>query len=263
MRHGRKRGTDLLQSCVHSIREYQNFPNSYLLFTKVSMHLSISHSLCSAVHNYDSLCRRSSRSPIILSILLVMIHCAVQYIIMIHCAGVRSSRSPIMLSILLVYLYIYIRVVRRALNLLRASFSPIFQYFSAVNVYTRLSFSLTCMPYMAPCAMDSLAMEGAVHSHSDFRVRRSVVHRALNWLVTHNQYCRSNHVHIDVNPLQQLPHDGNLSTSLPSLLRTPSLNLLPPTLLQLVLLSPTPMELLKIHIVPTFHSLLFPLPLDL
>ena len=39
--------------------------------TKVSMHLSISHSLCSAVHNYDSLCRRSSRSPIMLSIVLV------------------------------------------------------------------------------------------------------------------------------------------------------------------------------------------------
>ena len=68
MRHGRKRGTDLLQSCVHSIREYQN---SYLLFTKLSIHLSISHSLCSAVHNYDSLCRRSSHSPIMLSILLV------------------------------------------------------------------------------------------------------------------------------------------------------------------------------------------------
>ena len=41
--------------------------------TKVSMHLSISHSLCSAVHSYDSLCRRSSRSPIMLSILLVYI----------------------------------------------------------------------------------------------------------------------------------------------------------------------------------------------
>ena len=40
--------------------------------TKVSMHLSISHSLCSAVHNYDSLCRRSSRSPTMLSILLVL-----------------------------------------------------------------------------------------------------------------------------------------------------------------------------------------------
>ena len=35
---------------------------------------------------------------------------------------------------------IYIRVVRRAVNLLRASFSPIFQYFSAVNV-SRVSFS--------------------------------------------------------------------------------------------------------------------------
>ena len=60
-------------------------------------------------------------------------------------------------------------------------------------------------------------MEGAVHSHRDFRVRRSVVHRALNWLVTHNQYYRSNHVHIDVNALEQLPHDGNLSqlTSIP------------------------------------------------
>ena len=46
-----------------------------------------------------------------------------------------------------IYIYPY---VRRALNLLRASFSPIFQYFSAVNV-TRVSFSpifkyfLTCM----------------------------------------------------------------------------------------------------------------------
>ena len=52
---------------VQSIREYQNFPNSYLLFTKVSMHLSISHSLC----------RRSSRSPIMLSILLVLLNCQV------------------------------------------------------------------------------------------------------------------------------------------------------------------------------------------
>ena len=54
-------------------------------------------------------------------------------------------------------------------------------------------------------------MEGAVHSHRDFRGRKSVVHRALNWLVTHNQYYRSNHVHTDVNALEQLPHDGNLS----------------------------------------------------
>ena len=38
------------------------------------------------------------------------------------------------------FFFIYIRVVRRALNLLRASFSPIFQYFSAVND-TRVSFT--------------------------------------------------------------------------------------------------------------------------
>ena len=121
------------------------------------------------------------------------------------------------------FIYIYIRVVRRALNLLRASFSPIFQYFSAVNAI-RVFFSpifqyfLTSMPCMAPCALDSSAMRhgfvshgSLVHSHRDFRVRRSVVHRALNWLVTHNRYYRSNHVHIDVNALKQLPHDGNLS----------------------------------------------------
>ena len=47
---------------------------------------------------------------------------------------------------------------------------------------------------------------------------------------------------------------GIYPSSLPSLLRTPSLNLLPPTLLQLVLLSPTPLQHLKIHIVPTFQS---------
>ena len=37
------------------------------------------------------------------------------------------------------YIHVYIRVVRRALNLLRAFFSPIFQYFSSVNV-TPVSF---------------------------------------------------------------------------------------------------------------------------
>ena len=40
---------------------------------KLACTLSISHSLCSAVHNCDSLCRRSSRSPIMLSILLVIL----------------------------------------------------------------------------------------------------------------------------------------------------------------------------------------------
>ena len=58
--------------------------------------------------------------------------------------------------------------VRRALNPLRASFSPIFQYFSAVNV-THVSFSLvfqyfvtyvcmTCMHHGILSAMDSSAI---------------------------------------------------------------------------------------------------------
>ena len=123
------------------------------------MHLSISHSLCSAVHNYDSLCRRSSRSPIMLNILLVG----------------RAGASPpcrtaaiIFLYIYLfiylyIYIYIYIRVIRRALNLLRASFSPIFQYFSAVNVcYTRFFFSdISIFPNLYACR--------GVHSASAWR----------------------------------------------------------------------------------------------
>ena len=48
-----------------------------------------------------------------------------------------------------------------------------------------------------PSELDVIVVrkEGAVHSHRDFRVRRRVVHRALCWLVTHNQYYRCNHVH--------------------------------------------------------------------
>ena len=42
--------------------------------------------------------------------------------------------------------------------------------------------------------------EGANQSHRDFRVRRGVVHRALQWLVTHNQYYRALGVTIDAAP---------------------------------------------------------------
>ena len=64
------------QTCVRfKMRQFHSRLKSVCVprcVTKVSMHLSISLSLCSAVHNYDSLCRRSSRSPIMLSILLVI-----------------------------------------------------------------------------------------------------------------------------------------------------------------------------------------------
>ena len=52
--------------------------------------------------------------------------------------------------------------------------------------------------------------EGGNQSHRDFRVRRAVVHRALQWLVTNNLYYRSLGVTIDTTALEQLPHDGNV-----------------------------------------------------
>ena len=53
--------------------------------------------------------------------------------------------------------------------------------------------------------------EGANHSHRDFRVRRGVVHRALQWLVSHNRYYHTLGVTIDSTALAQLPQDGNIS----------------------------------------------------
>ena len=80
------------QTCVHfKMRQFHSRLKSVCVprcVTKVSMHLSISHSQCSAIHNYDSLCGRSRYDSL--------------------CR--RSSRSHIMLSILLVYIYIYIYI---------------------------------------------------------------------------------------------------------------------------------------------------------
>ena len=53
--------------------------------------------------------------------------------------------------------------------------------------------------------------EGSNQTHRDFQVRRGVVHRALQWLVTHNQYYRALGVTIDTSALEQLPQSGNLS----------------------------------------------------
>ena len=53
--------------------------------------------------------------------------------------------------------------------------------------------------------------EGANQTHRNFRVRRSIVHRALQWLVIHNQYYRSLGITINTTALEQLPQDGNVS----------------------------------------------------
>ena len=64
--------------------------------------------------------------------------------------------------------------------------------------------------------------EGADQSHRDFRVRRLVVHRALQWLITNNTYYHANHIHIDEDALAQLPHDGNLSNISSIAVETPA-----------------------------------------
>ena len=51
--------------------------------------------------------------------------------------------------------------------------------------------------------------EGAVGHHRDFRVRRSVVLHALEWLTINNTYYRN--VTIDHDVLALLPIDGHLS----------------------------------------------------
>ena len=48
--------------------------------------------------------------------------------------------------------------------------------------------------------------EGAADSHRDFRVRRVVVLRALQWLLVNNQY-----YYINPDVLALLPEDGNLT----------------------------------------------------
>ena len=45
----------------------------------------------------------------------------------------------------------------------------------------------------------------------DFRVRRTVVHEALTWLLENNRYYGANAVHLNEEALQQLPRDGNLT----------------------------------------------------
>ena len=50
--------------------------------------------------------------------------------------------------------------------------------------------------------------EGSDNTHCDFRVRRSKVLCALQWLKQHNKYYRD--IHIDLAAVSQLPRDGDL-----------------------------------------------------
>jgi len=64
-----------------------------------------------------------------------------------------------------------------------------------------------------PSQLDVIVVrkEGTSQTHRDFRVRRVVVLRALQWLVTNNQYYRALGVTIDTNALEPLPQDENVA----------------------------------------------------
>ena len=70
-----------------------------------------------------------------------------------------------------------------------------------------------CLPRL-PSNLDVIVVrrEGANQTHTDFRVRREVVQRALQWLVTHNKYYQSLGITINTTALAQLPQDGTVST---------------------------------------------------
>ena len=62
-----------------------------------------------------------------------------------------------------------------------------------------------------PSQLDVIVVrkEGAAESHHDFRVRRSVVLCALQWLLANNIYYRN--VRIDPDAIAVLPEDGDLT----------------------------------------------------
>ena len=53
--------------------------------------------------------------------------------------------------------------------------------------------------------------EDSNQSHHDFRVRRTIVEQALQWLISNNIYYRADHIHINQETLACLPQHGCLS----------------------------------------------------
>ena len=72
-----------------------------------------------------------------------------------------------------------------------------------------LSFAHTLPRLPAELDVIIVRKEGAAESHRDFRVRRSVVLAALQWLKTNNKYYHS--ITIDHQAVVQLPEDGDVT----------------------------------------------------
>ena len=79
-----------------------------------------------------------------------------------------------------------------------------------INLPQDVSSFASSLPRL-PAELDVIVVrkEGAAKSHRDFRVRRSVVLAALQWLVDNNKYYRN--ISIDHHAVAQLPEDGDLT----------------------------------------------------
>ena len=79
-----------------------------------------------------------------------------------------------------------------------------------INMPQDLSVFATSLPRL-PSELDVMIVrkKGSNNTHRDFRVRKMVVQRALQWLKRNNKYYRN--IDIDVSVLSQLPEDGDLT----------------------------------------------------
>ena len=79
-----------------------------------------------------------------------------------------------------------------------------------INLPQDIASFATSLPRL-PSELDVLVVrkEGATQSHRDFCVRRSIVLRALQWLLANNIYYRN--IRIDPDALALLPEDGDLT----------------------------------------------------
>ena len=88
---------------------------------------------------------------------------------------------------------------------------PIWLYWTYIlNLPQNVASFINSLP-RPPATLDVIIVrtEGVNESNRDFRVRRAVVLRALQWLIANNRYY--NDVTIDSNTLEMLPIDGQLT----------------------------------------------------
>ena len=79
-----------------------------------------------------------------------------------------------------------------------------------INLPQDIASFATSLPQL-PSELDVIVVrkEGATQSHRDFCVIRSIVLRALQWLLANNIYYRN--IRIDPDALALLPEDGDLT----------------------------------------------------